>query len=244
MANKNPLVYCVMLANGRAEMVKQAVHRYVMQSYERKRLLIYDTSVKLGQFEHYNLAGITVLRANFTGAPLETTIGELRNLANAWLLAHTDAELIAHWDSDDWSAAHRIEHQAMLLEYAKSIEVTGYHTMPFWDERRGEAWMYTNRNSSWALGTSLMYSLRVWDANHFPHVPHGEDTQWLMGRKVCSIPAVNDLASGLAPRMVARIHDGNTSPAYDPAIMAACEAQGGEWRRTPHLDEQLRGLFA
>ena len=45
------------------------------------------------------------------------------------------------------------------------------------------------------------------------------------------------------PRMIARIHGGNTSTAYDPALMRASEMQGSGWRRVPEWDSYCRGLM-
>lgn len=44
----------------------------------------------------------------------------------------------------------------------------------------------------------------------------------------------------LDPRMIARIHGANTSKAYDPALMRASEAQGGQWKRVPEWDDYCR----
>lgn len=45
------------------------------------------------------------------------------------------------------------------------------------------------------------------------------------------------------PRMIASIHDGNTSPAYRPELMRASQKQGGEWRRVPEWDEYCRQVM-
>jgi hypothetical protein len=46
------------------------------------------------------------------------------------------------------------------------------------------------------------------------------------------------------PRMIARIHGGNTSKAYDPELMRASEAQGGQWKRVPSFDSYCREVFS
>ncbi len=125
-----PTVACVMLANGRPEMVKRAVKSFRAQTYERKRLLICETS---GDFiEELSLldqkSGGQVLYA--CASQLKgSSIGKLRNAANT--SAREISDIICHWDSDDWSHANRIAEQVALLQ-SSGAECVGYHEMLFW----------------------------------------------------------------------------------------------------------------
>jgi glycosyltransferase involved in cell wall biosynthesis len=163
------------------------------------------------------------------------TIGALRNEANA--LARAD--ILVHFDSDDWSHPNRIAEQVALLQ-SSGADVVGYREMLFWRDDGGEAWLYSNKNPGYALGTSLCYWRRTWERKPFPATSYGEDLQFCTGLKVCGVPAFG--CSGEAyhdPRMIARIHHGNTSTAYKPENMA----RASEWKRVPEWDQYCRSVM-
>jgi hypothetical protein len=116
----------------------------------------------------------------------------------------------------------------------------------------GEAWLYSGGTP--ALGTSLAYWRKTWERRPFPSLMTGEDASWLTGVNVVGVSSLpNRSQAGLphghpgaiddAPRMVARIHGGNTSRSYDPGVMAACERQGDVWKRVPNFDGYCRSIF-
>src|SRR5262245_23559826 len=159
--SSEPLVCAVMLANGRQEMVNRAVASWKAQTYERKMLLIYDTTPEPLQiaggecvFHYIGLPG--------EGQPGNRPIGALRNEANA-KAQELGADIIVHWDSDDWSAPERIEQQVEELQNSEALLV-GYTQMLFWKEPvlgappypgHDEAWLYTSRHPQIVLGTSF-----------------------------------------------------------------------------------------
>ena len=131
--------------------------------------------------------------------------------------------------------------------------------------RPGEAWLYTNGLNPYCLGTSLCYWRKTWERRPFEARPTkgepwtSEDAVWLQGVRsvgVTSLPIRPDEPTApplefrhvwpvqQEPRMVARIHPGNTSQAYNPALMRASEMQGGEWKRVPAWDDHCARLMS
>lgn len=199
------------------------------------------------------------------------------------------SDIICHWDSDDWSHPNRISEQVALLHASgaecvgfnemlfwreptsefretehldtctcgtcgpgKRTVITGIHSL-------GEAWLYTNRSATWALGTSLCYWRRTWERAPFSNT-YGigaDDTDWFNRVKCFAVPLINPISawldsdlprpwwkSGAAgqPPMVARIHAGNAgNSAYWPAEMAKAPHH---WRRVPEWDGYCRKVFA
>ncbi len=113
-----------MLASGREEMVARAVRSFQAQTYRNKRLLILDNGRPRIQ------ASLPGNAAYVTADP--ASIGVLRNVANKFAGQLTGADIIAHWDSDDWSHPNRIAEQVALLQ-SSGAECVGYNEMLFWN---------------------------------------------------------------------------------------------------------------
>lgn len=249
-----PRVICVLLTRDRPELAKRAVDCFKAQTYENKRLFVFNTGrddwlrqEELVYSEHY---------PHFANE----TIGELRNFANSYSNPNClKGDIIAHWDDDDYSPPHRLTEQVALLQ-ASGADAVGYNEMLFWrtppvtgnDWTKnppvdyGEAWLYTNHRPGYVLGTSLMYWRSVWEAKPFPDLPKapggtGEDTEWICGLKVIAqdFATRRDYAD-TSPRMVARIHGQN----YGTYNLEEQIAQGSqEWRRVPQWDIRVRELL-
>lgn len=259
-----PTVCAVMLVNGRPEMVARAIRCFLAQTYERKRLLIWDSTPDLiccDQTEHDGVFHIPAAGLEFPYDPgcRVLTIGELRNAANDFW---TEYPIIAHWDSDDWSHPRRLEEQVELLERSGK-ECVGYNEMLFWQTpvilhetggrrsgdfemavKRGEAWLYRLPLPGYALGTSLLYWRKAWERNPFEDKSNGEDTAFL--KKVsCASSSACAQASieidfgptrrTLEPRMIATVHGGNTATVIDPAH--------SEWKRVSEWDARVRAIM-
>lgn len=133
-----PLVCAILLVNGREKMVRRAVESFRAQTYNRKRLYVYDTGATPcteSLPDGYPDFNIVYHRGLNNGQ----TIGALRNTANWWGLrpsatSDPDADIICHWDSDDYSGPNRIAEQVALLQ-SSGAEVVGYRTAAFWDTR-------------------------------------------------------------------------------------------------------------
>ena len=214
----NPRVCAVMLVDGRPEMVWRALNSFFRQTYEDKKLLIYDTGEVPYANDWSDIHDIP-WRTNYMRArrysihePGEgrRKVGELRNAANA----EADTDIIVHWDSDDWSAPERIAEQVELLvgsgklkHHPLAPEVCGYSDMLFWDTRPiasakidpatgketlalNEAWLYTG-SPRYMLGSSLCYWRDTWKRKPFPAKNQGEDTQWQMGLQSLSVKSTS-----------------------------------------------------
>ena len=155
------MVACIMLTADRPAMAARAIRSFLAQTYERKRLYIWDTSTVLldviGACGKANTAQAGVEVADLISAPLVArerfvgaTIGRLRNAANKYALAHyttenTRPEVLIHWDDDDYSHPKRIKEQVELLTTGaaisnlggarRALECVGYNDVIFWDTR-------------------------------------------------------------------------------------------------------------
>ena len=177
------------------------------------------------------------------------SIGKLRNQANS----QTVADIIVHWDDDDWSHPNRIAEQVALLQ-SSGAECVGYNEMLFWNVSRkpkhqpfefeppGEAWLYTGPSDQYCLGTSMCYWRETWERNPFRDTNAGCDDLYWHGRglRMVGVPAFgfNTAIQGepKVPRMIAAIHDGNTCAAIDPT--------SADWRRVPEWDAYCRARMA
>lgn len=190
-------VTCVLLTADRPAMTARAIRCFLAQTYEAKQLLILDN----GKVPIQQAADQRVTYSKIEHGKL--TFGELRNFANR--MASTD--LIAHWDSDDWSHPRRLEHQIGMLE--ESGEVVGYRDLMFWDTTRAteELWLYTG-GSTFATDTSRLYRRSMWERNPYPVGGLGVDNAWLYNvptDKRCIVSSVNSPQ----PMMIAQIHGAN-----------------------------------
>lgn len=243
-----PLVACVLLTADRPEMTRRAVQCFEAQTYERKRMLIWDTG-RLTQWMPPD-DGIHVF-PEMAGA----SIGALRNAANRYALHHYTVnrdcpELFAHWDSDDWSHPNRLAEQVALIESEPQLDMVGYDDLLFWDsvvlpvttnQSDGEAWLYSRQGLA-IPGTTFLYRRAAWERKPFEDVRMGEDQRWQTGlrtKAVTSFPNGRDEYSKIdvvKPRMIASIHGGNTSSKVLP--------HSDNWRRVPEWDRYCRDTMA
>lgn len=123
----DPKVACVCLTRNRPQMFARAVESFKAQTYQNRRLVVVNTSDDdaLGS---YPLAGIGAARVwtELRGQ----SVGKLRNEVNA-LAEVMGADIIAHWDDDDWSHPLRLEEQVSQLIHSGAPAV-GYNTLLFW----------------------------------------------------------------------------------------------------------------
>jgi len=233
-------------------MTRRAVASFNAQTYENKKLLIWDTGELNDDFDDE-------VRVYHIPAPQNgRTIGALRNDALGFW---TEYDIAVTWDSDDWSHPNRIAEQVAHLQ-ASGADVVGYNELLFWrtrimiDDRSmpdgyGEAWLYKHRTN--APGTSLCYWRKTWERKPFPDLPKpsrgdGEDWHWLKGLNVATVPCFRAMdGAQLAgepkediecePRLIASIHGGNTQ-SYD--LEGIIERGSQEWRRAPEWDNWCR----
>ncbi len=84
---------------------------------------------------------------------------------------------------------------------------------------------------------------KTWERKPFPNLPlrpmgTGEDYEWSKGLRVAVAPSIIDGE----PRMIARIHPGNTSQAYD--LEALVKLGTTTWKRVPEWDDYCRERMA
>jgi len=255
--SSQPSVCAICLTADRPEMTRRAVQCFKMQtaSCERAgikaRMLIFDTSEACPDELLDKECNVLHVYRKFGGR----TIGELRNMAittaKDYWTPGDGPDIIVTFDSDDYSHPNRIAEQVTLLQ-SSGADVVGFNQMLFWREPQrsvhpygtggspidmgtnpGEAWLYSNRNPQYALGTSFCMWRSAWERRPFEATSIGEDERWLRGMKCVSVSSIG--GDGV-PRMVARIHPANTSNAYRPASMSRAK----EWTRVPEHDELVR----
>lgn len=191
-----------MPTRGRQDWAGQALHCFLEQTYPAKELLILDDLDEPSFREAPQFSTVRYHRAE------RRTLIEKRNVVNDL----AKGELIAHFDSDDWSAPERLSAQVGCLVLS-GIAVTGFHTLLFYEPSSGGVALYGDGDTTYACGTTLLYRREFW-ASHLFHKPklteYGSDN--LFVREAADL---KQLVSGDAKHlMVARIHPGNTSPNY------------------------------
>ena len=254
----SPIVCAVMLTRDRPELAKRAVECYQRQTYEERMLLIYDQAYDLDKgLDWGGEAGI----CHAICEKQDLTIGELRNRAitkgieqASFELGVDKPDIIVHFDDDDYSHPNRIAEQVALLQ-ASGAECVGYNEMLFWRERDvqlstwpGEAWLYTGtRGGVPALGTSLCYWRKTWERHHFANETQGVEDHWMREKNVVGVSSLDLRIPGTpimqerAPRMIARIHGGNTSNGYDLEKHVANSSR--EWKRVLEWDARVREIL-
>lgn len=236
-----PTVAAVMLVNGRDAMVRRAVECVRAQTYQRLSLVVLDT----GESSVALPCDVETWRhvPGLSGC----SIGELRNVANGY----TDADIIVHFDSDDYSHPRRVEEQVALLEASRANAV-GYNEALFWREPYDQAFLYRNEDPSEMLGASICYWRRVWERKPFEATSQGEDFRFRVGLKTVGVSSIYKVGTHpetgavftlphqmREPRFIARIHASNTSNAYTRENLA----RASEWRRVAEWDSYAKGVM-
>ena len=235
-----PTVACIMLTRDRTEMARRAVECFRQQECANKLLLIYfwraaDLIGVLGgkesDFSNFELNHQIRSYQSSYNQPVRIecreTIGKMRNDANAQI----EADIVIHFDDDDYSHPNRIAEQVALLQ-ASGADAVGYREVLFWRDDPGEAWLYSNPDPRYVIGSSLCYTRASWEKNPFRDRNRGEDREFI--RDIRSI-GVSGIVDGV-PRMICRVHKGNAHnyPLDELSLTSP------NWKRTPEWDETLR----
>lgn len=252
-----PLACAICLVDGRPEMTRRAVESFYDQTYENKRLMLFDTGADDCTYEYMSLGRPScrmIVSRHFPDLNGKS-IGELRNLAieeaSSWWQEPPD--VIVHMDSDDLSHPRRIEEQVALLE-SSGAEAVGYHEAIFWDERlaataddaamgvfedytfkgRCEAYLYSNPRPNYAIGASLAYWRSTWEPHPFPHLPipgnrqsAGEDAQWLKDVKCVAISGVTECSLSIDGVSAAGVYHQGDVWATPVVPRLICSVHGG-----------------
>jgi len=276
-----PTVCAIMLTKDRPELAARAVRCFLRDicgsdiespdpvlSGPASYLYILDTSRKEVDPGLYQVPDGVLF--DYEG-PTKLPLGALRNLAIERAIGSIKADIIIHYDDDDYSHPNRIAEQVAFLQ-SSGAAVVGYNQMLFWNkwghrievpdpedvsktmwvnsfDNRGlvEAWLYTGPAHQ-PLGTSLCYWRSTWESHRFDDRKHaGEDSDFLARvghRRVKS-------CSSLGP-------SGGTPFPYDlPRMIATVHGantqqktydgffKGGtvEMKRVAEWDERVRGVL-
>ena len=271
-----PTVCAVMLTANRPELARRAVECFRAQIYPnlRSQLLVWDSG---------SILAFADGKAAYCD-DRKRTVGEMRNDANSWACdpSFLPPDIFIHWDDDDYSHPNRIAEQVALLQ-SSGADAVGYREMLFWKEGGdanctrvpqhraisesgeapnlpGEAWLYSNPDPRYCIGTSLCYWRKTWERVPFQALPktkggNAEDNEWLKSVKSVGVDSVRDTQtewvtpigkpgkkelvskSLTVPRMVARIHNSNTSD------YASVVGKSHNWRRVPEWDSYCESVM-
>lgn len=261
-----PMVCAVMVTRNRPFLAARAISNFLAQTYKRSRLLVWDTSPQgpLLSMEGERVWIPTVDWTHFTGR----TIGYARNRANHYACNHytvkgTEAEILLHWDDDDFSHPKRIEEQvALLTSLGPAVECVGYREVLFWDTRpearlkvnplasaayeagewqrlsttAGEAWRFTHKHPAYVVGASMAYWAATWRLKPFRDMPAEDGDWWGRYSSICAAVSALDHPN---PRMICQIH-GNNTERYDRKVMQRAD----EFQRAPYFDQYCRQVFS
>jgi glycosyltransferase involved in cell wall biosynthesis len=206
----SPSVAAIMPTRNRRRFVSQSILYFLRQDYERKQLVVVDD----GEDRIEDLIPDDS-RIRYVHVGRRLSIGAKRNFA----CELTDAELIAHWDDDDWMAAHRLTAQVTAL-LSSASDLCGLRELLYYKPDDGEAWLYSFPGARrWIAGGTLMYRRAVWAKTRFPDTDIGEDTAFVQRQAVERVTVINDLSFYMGV-----IHAGNTSPK---------QLTGRHWQRRP-----------
>jgi len=98
----------------RRRWISQAIKCFRRQTYLRKSLLVVSED---------DLASILPGDVGFVRTAQKHAVGTKRNVACEY--AET-ADIICHWDDDDWSAPTRIAEQVETLTEDMTVQLVGY----------------------------------------------------------------------------------------------------------------------
>jgi glycosyltransferase involved in cell wall biosynthesis len=224
---QRPLVSCIMPTANRRRFVRHAIEHFLTQDYGDAELIILDDGEDaVGDLVPSHPA------LRYVRTPRHRSLGAKRNAG----CEAARADIIMHWDDDDWYASHRIRLQAEALCDSQA-DICGIDRVLFFDPRVPAAWeyYYPTRGAPWLYGASLCYRREYWRAHPFLDITVGEDA--------CFVAAARSDRSCALPDnrfFVALVHAANTSakqvrdPRWRPRPVETIRAiTGGNW---PDLD--------
>lgn len=210
-----------MPTRNRRRFVAQSIWYFLRQDYQHKELIILDDGEDSVADLIPNDERIRYVRLE---RPL--SLGAKRNLG----CELSGGELIAHWDDDDWSAAHRLSMQVREL-LQSGTDICGTRELLHYNLDAGEAWLYRYPADErpWLAGGTLLYRRSAWTTHHFPEINVGEDNAFVWQHPSERLKALADSSF-----YIALIHTGNTS---------AKRLTDVRWQRRP-LDDISRLIAA
>jgi glycosyltransferase involved in cell wall biosynthesis len=192
-------VSCIMPTFNRRHFVSYAIRYFLYQNYHTKELIIVDDGTD--PIEDLVPNGV---QFKYIRLQKKISIGAKRNLA----VAESQAQIILHWDDDDWYAPYRIRYQVEHL-IKNQADICGNNRMLFYDLGTNTLWLYEfpMPGKIWLAGGSLCYTKSFWEKHKFDDTNFGEDTRFVWKKPLGNAMILPDFKF-----YVAMIHSGNTSP--------------------------------
>lgn len=196
-----------MPTRGRKEMARQAVKCFQSQTYLDRELLILDDADDPSFPEYAPLGEAHLGNIRYVRMNQRLPIPEKRQKC----CELSSGNVIAHFDSDDFSDPHRLQMQADYMEMSGK-QVVGFHSMLFYDVEKKKAYKYHGLHN-YAIGTSLFFKREFWQAHPWKDINAGKSSTGLASDTafVKDAERVNELfVTDAGPLMVARGHSGDT----------------------------------
>lgn len=197
-ATSAPLVSCIMPTRNRRRFVSQSILYFLRQDYPNKELIILDD----GEDSVADLVPDDE-RIRYVRLDEPLLVGAKRNLG----CRLSRGDFVAHWDDDDWMAAHRLSTQVSGL-LQSGADICGVRELLHYHLDAGEAWLYCypTDERAWLAGGTLLYRRSAWEAHPFLEINVGEDNAFVFEHPPERLHALPDSSF-----YVALIHAGNTS---------------------------------
>jgi predicted O-methyltransferase YrrM len=197
-ARPRPLVSCVMPTAGRPVLAAQAIDYFLRQDLDDRELVVLDDGP-----EPLQTPAIADPRVRYVRLDRRLTIGAKRNLG----CEEARADLVAHWDDDDWIAPWRLTRQLEVLT-REGADVCGLDRLLYFDPAGDRAWRYVWPSGvrPWLSDGTLLYTKDFWRRNPFPDSSMGVDCRFLWNGRPKRVATMPDERF-----YVGTIHPGNTS---------------------------------
>lgn len=192
-----PSVACIMPTCDRETFVRRSVRYFQRQTYQRKQLIVVDDGIRPVRRALPDDERIRYIRLSE-----RTSLGTKRNLA----CEATNADVIIHWDDDDWMAPTWVETQVRSLQRADA-DVSGLQRLYFYDPVHRRAWRYSYpvHGRPWVAGATLCYTRSFWQRNRFLDITRGEDLRFVWDASKMTLTTHDELN-----QFIAFVHQRNT----------------------------------
>lgn len=202
-----------MPTRGRREYARLAVESFLAQDYPSKSLVIVDDADDPSFPEGFP-SEVLYRPIYHAFMPARHSIGRKRNTACE--LA-TNADYIAHFDSDDWSAPDRLSRQVALLESSRKA-VVGFNRLLFYEPETGGCGCWQGSPNDVPGGT-MLYRRDWWASHRFKEDNPkniGEDNHFRNmandAKELVSEPGIGLIVARAHPGNTAKKHMGNFRP--------------------------------
>jgi glycosyltransferase involved in cell wall biosynthesis len=183
--NSAPLVSCIMPTRNRRAFAGQAILYFLRQNYQNKELIIVDD----GDDDITDLVPDDK-HIRYYKLDKKLRLGAKRNFA----CEMSKAELIAHWDDDDWMAPNRLAEQVSKI-FSIKADICGADELLFYCCSTGNAWLYRycGMDKTWLAGGTLLYKKWIWEYEKFPEIDNGEDSAFIFSLRNKKIMALRNV---------------------------------------------------